>query len=250
MTTLSTAEFLRFQRQISVPEIGYEGQKKLKNARVLLIGAGGLGATVALYLASSGVGLLGLIDHDRVDLSNLHRQILYRDSDIGRLKVECAQEHLLQHNPHCDITIVPDALNDENADTLIAPYDIIADCSDNFATRFLVNRSCVTQHKTLITAAIHQHHGQLAHFPAGTGRCYACIYESIDSTKIKNCATAGVLGTSVGCVGTLQAQQIVNYILNPSHESLFVSIDTRTLSLKKFKIPDNPNCTLCHPVMA
>jgi molybdopterin/thiamine biosynthesis adenylyltransferase len=246
--TLSTAEFLRYQRQIALPNLGYEGQKKLKAARVLIIGLGGLGSTVALYLATTGVGKLGLVDHDKVELSNLHRQVLYTEQQTGKLKVNCAKEILTQHNPHCDIINYPLQLSYLNAEYIFRDYDIIVDCSDNFKTRYAINKNSVNLNKTLITAAINQTLGQLAQFPAGCGCCYACIYEQIDESKIQNCATAGVLGSAVGLIGTMQAQQVINYILQPNQDSFLLLIDSLNLSIKKIELSINAQCHTCKNV--
>ncbi len=242
--TLSTHELQRYQRHMDVPSIGYAGQKKIKAARVLIVGLGGLGSPLAVYLTTSGIGKLGLVDHDHVDLSNLHRQILYTESDIGQSKAQCAQHTLQQLNSYCTIQSYSQKITADTVEAILNDYDIIADCTDNFATRYLINQSVAQLNKTLVTAAVNQFEGHVAVFPKNARGCYHCLFGLVDSSKIKNCATAGVLATTAGILGTLQAQHILNYILQPTTQSHFLKIDTQNFSVKKFALAD-ATCTVC-----
>lgn len=244
--SLSTDEFIRYQRQINLPQVSYAGQKKLKAAAVLIVGIGGLGCPVSLYLASGGVGRLGLVDHDTVDKSNLHRQILYTETDIGTLKTVAAKRKLLEHNSDCNITIYNEKITATHSNIIVNDYDIIVDCSDNFATRYYINQLARKLRKTLISAAIDRNKGQVSIFPQYGNSCYACLFEQIDPRNIKNCNEAGVLGTTAGIIALIQAQHIIHAILNPSSSSYLLQFNASTFSLKKFDIPQNPQCTVCH----
>jgi molybdopterin/thiamine biosynthesis adenylyltransferase/rhodanese-related sulfurtransferase len=203
----------RYARQITLPEIGEAGQEKLRRASVLIVGAGGLGSPAALYLAAAGVGTLGLVDFDRVDATNLHRQILYGTSDVGRPKLEAAQERLQDLNP--DVRVVPHAarLTSENALEILRDYDVILDGTDNFATRYLVNDACVLLGKPNVYGSIFRFDGQVSVFATKEGPCYRCLYpEPPPPGLVPSCAEGGVLGILPGIVGSLQATEAIKLI--------------------------------------
>ncbi|MBB5437473.1 adenylyltransferase/sulfurtransferase [Pedobacter sp. AK017] len=203
----------RYDRQVILPEIGLDGQQKLKNARVLVIGAGGLGCPLLLYLAAAGIGHMGIADHDVVDESNLQRQILYQMADIGGLKAEIAVNKLGLMNPDVDFRAYPFKLGMENAAELIAAYDLIIDGSDNFPTRYLVNDTCVALNKTLVFGSIFRFEGQVTVFNHKGGPDYRSLYpEPPAATEMPNCAEAGVIGTLPGITGTLMANEAIKII--------------------------------------
>jgi adenylyltransferase/sulfurtransferase len=212
---LTDDEIERYARHIALREVGGPGQAKIRGARVLVIGAGGLGSPLALYLAAAGVGALGLVDDDAVSLSNLQRQILFRTADIGRLKTEAAAKALAALNPGVVVEAHPVRLTAENAERLIGAYDIIADGSDNFETRFLVNDTCLRLKKTLVFAAVTEFEGQLATFKphAGAYPCYRCLNPALPPPgTIPNCSEIGVLGAAAGVMGSLAALEVLKEI--------------------------------------
>ena len=203
----------RYQRQITLPELGQAGQEKLRRGSVLIIGAGGLGSPAAIYLAAAGVGRIGLVDFDRVDVTNLHRQILYASRDVGRLKTEAAGERLREMNP--DVTIVTHEarLSSENALELFAGYDVILDGTDNFATRYLVNDACKLLGKPNVYGSVFRFDGQVSIFATADGPCYRCLYpEPPPPHLVPNCAEGGVLGVLPGVIGTLQATEAIKLL--------------------------------------
>lgn len=203
----------RYDRQLILPEIGLDGQQKLKNARVLVIGAGGLGCPLLLYLAAAGLGCIGIADHDVVDESNLQRQVLYQMADLGALKAEIAVHKLGLLNPDVDFRAYPFKLSLENAAELIEQYDLIIDGSDNFPTRYLVNDTCVALNKTLVFGSIFQFEGQVAVFNYDGGPDYRSLYpEPPATTEVPNCAEAGVIGTLPGITGTIMANEAIKLI--------------------------------------
>lgn len=209
---------LRYQRQIALPEIGEVGQAKLRAAKILVIGAGGLGSPASIYLAAAGVGKLGIIDGDRVDRSNLHRQILFGDEHVGELKAQAAQISLQRINPDCQLQVYPHFITAANAKRVIEPYDLVLDGSDNFSTRYLVNDACVELDKPFIGASVFRFEGQLSLFNAKLGSdrgpTYRCLFPEPPSLEeAPNCAQNGILGSVAGVVGVLQAHEALKFIL-------------------------------------
>jgi molybdopterin/thiamine biosynthesis adenylyltransferase len=202
----------RYARQIMLPELGEAGQQKLLNARVLVIGAGGLGSSLITYLAAAGVGRLGIVDADRVELSNLARQILHEQGDIGRLKVESADDRVAELNSEVKVEIYPYALTAENAESLIVQYDIVADGCDNFATRFIVNDGCVKLGKPLVSAAIAGWQGQVMTILSGGPTYRDLVHE--DAPEANTCRETGVIGPLAGIIGSMQALEVIRVILS------------------------------------
>lgn len=247
---LSDDQVERYARHLILREIGGAGQQALLAARVLVVGAGGLGAPLVTYLAAAGVGTIGLVDDDRVSLSNLQRQIIHRTADVGRLKVDSAADTVAALNP--DVQVVRHALrlDASNALDLVGAYDVIADGSDNFATRFLLNDACYFARRPLVSAAIGEFEGQLATWKAHTGTCpcYRCLFPAPPPAgTVPNCTEAGVLGALAGVMGSLQAVEVVKEILGlgtslAGRLMIYDALDARTRTLK---IPRDPACALC-----
>ncbi|MGQ0801954.1 MAG: molybdopterin-synthase adenylyltransferase MoeB [Pseudomarimonas sp.] len=254
--TTESAEFLqRYSRHLLLNDVGIEGQRKLRAARVALIGAGGLGSPAALYLAAAGVGRISLIDDDVVERSNLQRQVLHRDADIGRPKVDSARECLLALNPSIEVIAIKQRLLAENAPSLLAGNDVIVDGSDNFATRYLVNDACITLGLPLVYAAVQRFAGQAAVFwprRAGhPGSCYRCLFpEPPPAQFAPNCAEAGVLGVLPGLLGVLQATETIKLILGfgePLIDTL-LRVDALTMRFERVGLTRDPECASCgHP---
>lgn len=246
--TITPDEIKRYSQQLKLNEIGLAGQLKLKNAKVLCIGAGGLGSSLSFYLAAAGVGTIGIVDDDIVELSNLQRQILYQDSAIGNKKVIFAKQQLLALNPHITINIYPERFNVENAKKLISQYDIVADCSDNFATRYLTNDACFYLNKPYVFASVSQYQGQCALFFGEKSACFRCLFPSIPADNpFANCNEGGVLGVLPGLLGIIQATEIIKWILDIGKvliNQLFM-IDLLTMDVKKIHLEKNPECRLC-----
>jgi len=244
---------IRYARQISLQEIGAEGQAKLAAARVLVIGAGGLGSPLSLYLAAAGIGHLGLVDHDRVALSNLQRQILFETGDIGRLKVDAASDRLHELNPTIHIETYAEKLGTDNAASLIAHYDIIADGCDNFETRFLVNATCHRLRKPLISAAIQRFSGQIYSFTSYKGDpypCYQCLYAELPPPgTVPTCREAGILGAIGGVMGSLQAVAVIRHILGLDKNDMLnrsiLRYDALAQTFRSGHLPRNPGCAVC-----
>lgn len=245
----SRDELKRYARHFAIPDFGMEGQARLKAGRVLVIGAGGLGSPALLYLAAAGVGKIGIVDFDRVDLSNLQRQVLYTTEDIGRLKAEVARERLLAINPHLDITTYPVPLNRDNALELFAEYDIVADGTDNFPTRYLVNDACVLSGKVNVYASIFRFEGQVSVFnlpneDGSRGHNYRDLYPTPPPPDmVPNCAEGGVLGVLPGIVGSMQASEVIKIIAEvgqPLSGRLFL-FDAAQFSSRILKFPKDPN---------
>jgi molybdopterin/thiamine biosynthesis adenylyltransferase len=248
--TLSDDELDRYARHIVLREIGGAGQAKLKAARVLVIGAGGLGSPVVLYLAAAGVGTIGIVDDDTVSLSNLQRQIAHRTADIGRPKTESARDAMRAINPHVHVEMHPVRLTDENAQALIERYDIVADGSDNFATRFLVNDVCHALKKTLVSAAVTEFDGQLSTYKAheADNPCYRCLFPAPPPEgTVPSCSETGVLGAAAGVMGTLQVLEVIKEITGAGESMagrllIYEALTTRfrTVTFKR-----DPACALC-----
>lgn len=244
---LNPDELTRYTQQIKLPEVGVNGQLQLKNARVLCIGAGGLGSPLLLYLAALGIGTLGIVDHDQVELSNLQRQILYQTQHIGQPKVVVAQQQLTALNRHIAINTYPVRLTKNNAATILSEYDIIADCSDNFATRYLVNDVCRVLAKPLIAAAIQQFAGQCMTFLPRSA-CLRCIFPLEPAANcVTNCAEGGVLGLLPAWFGTMQAMEIINIILQlrSIENSKMILFDMLTYSFREWQLSRDSACFFC-----
>jgi adenylyltransferase/sulfurtransferase len=229
-------------------EIGEKGQLKIRESRVLIVGAGGLGCPAALYLVAAGVGKLGLVDPDKVAYSNLQRQVLYRTDEVGELKVERARKTLLSLNPETEIVTYPFALDVSNSKEIFQEYDVILDATDNFSTRYLVNDSCFFLKKPNIFASVSRFEGRLAVFLPG-GPCYRCIYPNPPEEAILNCAEEGVLGTVPGILGTFQAMEALKIILGlkDKTQTQLLVFDLLPLDFSQTRILKHPNCSLCGP---
>lgn len=215
---INTQDFLRYNRPMSMLEIGVEGQLKIKNASVLIIGAGGLGCPISLYLTTSGVGTLGVIDFDTVEIHNLHRQILYTEKDINQSKVDVLKKRLNETNPHINIHIYNERLTEDNCSSILKNYDYIVDGSDNFTTRYLVNDNCVALDKTLVYGSILGFEGQIAIFNRLGSKDLRSVFPEPPSPKnVPNCSLNGVLGPLPGIIGTMMAQETLKLILDLPH---------------------------------
>ncbi|HXS05815.1 MAG TPA: molybdopterin-synthase adenylyltransferase MoeB [Rhizomicrobium sp.] len=249
---LNDEELERYARHIVLREVGGVGQAKIRNARVLIVGAGGLGSPLALYLAAAGVGRLGLVDDDQVSLSNLQRQILFTTGDVGRAKVEAGAAHLAALNPGVALTVHPVRLTAENVTALIAGYDIVADGSDNFETRFLLNDACYFEKKILVSAAVTEFDGQLATFKAwdrsGAYPCYRCLFPSPPPAgTVQSCSETGVLGAAAGIMGSLQALEVLKQITGIGEDlaGKILITDTLAARFRTVALSPDPACRLC-----
>ena len=245
---LSHEEIRRYSRHLIMPEVALGGQKKLRAARVLLIGAGGLGSPVAIYLAAAGVGHLGLVDFDVVEESNLQRQVIYSTHDVGRPKLESAKERLRGINPYTRIETYEMRLSSENALDLFAGYDIVVDGTDNFPTRYLVNDACVLLGKPNVYGSIFRFDGQATVFDARSGPCYRCLYgKPPPPGLVPSCAEGGVLGVLAGLVGVIQANETIKLILGRGETLLgrLLLIDALTLTFRELRLSKNPDCPIC-----
>ena len=252
--TLSNEEIRRYSRHLIMPEVGMEGQKKLKAARVLAIGTGGLGSPLALYLAAAGVGTIGLVDYDVVDDSNLHRQILFGSADVGRPKLEAAEERLRGVNPHVAFVKHEERLTSANALEIVRGYDIVADGTDNFPTRYLVNDACVLTGKPNVYASIFRFEGQASVFWAAKGPCYRCLYaEPPPAGLVPSCAEGGVLGILPGLLGLVQATETIKLILGSGEPLIgrLLLVDALAMRFRELKLRKNPDCVICgsHPTV-
>jgi adenylyltransferase/sulfurtransferase len=246
--TLSNEEILRYSRHLIMPEVTMEGQKKLKAARVLCVGTGGLGSPLALYLAAAGVGTLGLVDFDVVDYTNLQRQVLHYTSDVGRLKLDSAIDKLTSINPFVEIKRFDTYLNRQNALEIFAGFDIIADGTDNFATRYLVNDACVLSSKPNVYASIFRFEGQASIFATEAGPCYRCLYpEPPPPGLVPSCAEGGVLGVLPGLLGVIQATEVIKLILGVGEPLIgrLVLVDALSMRFRELRVRKNPECPVC-----
>ena len=251
MMELSDKEQVRYSRQLMLDQVGFTGQKKLKQSKVLIIGAGGLGSPAALYLAASGIGHLTLIDDDKVELSNLQRQILYKVNHLGQDKVIAAQKSLLSLNNQIECIGVVDKLAEHNAAKWIASHDVVLDCSDNFATRYLVNQHCVQLHKPLISGAAIAIQGQVVcianHLQSHRDAqgCYQCLFPPSPAQENLNCSNAGVFAPLLGIIGAMQAQQCLNVLLDHNFQSQFIVFDAINFKQTRFNLTADEGCSIC-----
>jgi adenylyltransferase/sulfurtransferase len=246
--TFSNEEILRYSRHLIMPEVTLEGQKKLKAARVLCVGTGGLGSPLALYLTAAGVGTLGLVDFDVVDYTNLQRQILHYTGDVGRLKLDSAIDKLKAINPFVEIARFDTYLNSKNALKIFSGFDIIADGTDNFATRYLVNDACVLSGKPNVYASIFRFEGQASIFGAVDGPCYRCLYpEPPPPGLVPSCAEGGVLGVLPGLLGVVQATEVIKLILGAGEPLIgrLLLVDALAMRFREMRIRKNPECPVC-----
>ncbi len=245
---LSREEVLRYSRHLIMPEVGMEGQRKLKAAKVLLIGTGGLGSPSAMYLAAAGVGTLGLVDYDVVDVTNLQRQIIHGTKDIGRSKLDSARESLADINPHIQINQYNVPFTSDNALDIIADYDIVIDGTDNFPTRYLVNDACVMAGKLNVYGSIYRFEGQVSVFGAPDGPCYRCLFpEPPPPGLVPSCAEGGVLGILPGTIGTIQATEAIKLILGLGQPLIgrMLLYDALDMNWDTVKVRKNVNCPVC-----
>jgi adenylyltransferase/sulfurtransferase len=254
-TELSKDEIARYSRHLIMPEVGMEGQRKLKRASVLLIGAGGLGSPLGLYLAAAGVGRLGLVDFDVVDFSNLQRQILHGTKDVGRSKLDSARDRISDINPHVQLDTYATALRSDNALEIIKDYDIVIDGTDNFQTRYLANDASVLLGKPNVYGSIFRFDGQASvFFPKAGGPCYRCLYpEPPPPGLVPSCAEGGVLGILPGIVGLIQATEAIKLIIGQGTPLIgrLLLFDALKMSFRELKLRRNPDCPLCgdHPTI-
>lgn len=248
--TLSNEEILRYSRHLILPEVGMDGQVAIKNAKVLLVGTGGLGSPMALYLGAAGVGTLGLVDFDVVDVTNLQRQVIHGTKDVGRKKIDSAEESLRDINPNVNIVRHEVALNSDNALDIIRQYDIVADGTDNFPTRYLVNDACVLLKKPNVYGSIFRFEGQASVFAIEDGPCYRCLYpEPPPPGLVPSCAEGGVLGILPGVVGLIQATEVIKLILGKGEtlKGRLVLYDALNMKFRELKLRKNPECVVCGP---
>lgn len=252
MTTLSNDEIRRYSRHLIMPEVGMEGQEKLKAASVLMIGAGGLGSPLAMYLAAAGVGRLGIVDYDVVDFSNLQRQIIHATNDVGRSKLDSAKVRIRAINPNVVVEGYDTKFTSENAMEIAAKYDIVVDGTDNYPTRYLVNDVCVLLHKKNVYGSIFRFEGQASVFDPDHGPCYRCLYsEPPPPGLVPSCAEGGVLGILPGVIGTIQATETVKLILGQGEPLVgrLLLFDALKMSFRELRLRKNPDCPICsdHP---
>ena len=248
LTELSSGELSRYARHLSLPEVGRQGQTRLKNSRVLIVGVGGLGSPVALYLAAAGVGTLGLVDFDEVDITNLQRQILHGTEEIGKPKLESAKRRISSVNPNVQIVKHSCRLDSHNALEIMENYDVVVDGTDNFPTRYLVNDACVLLGKPNVYGSIFRWEGQVSVFAKDDGPCYRCLFrEPPPPGLVPSCAEAGVLGVLPGIVGSLQALEVVKIILGEGDSLVgrLLIFDALELKWREVKLKRNPDCPVC-----
>src|SRR3954447_3505589 len=250
--SLSQPEFARYSRHVIMPEVGLDGQRKLKAARVLVIGTGGLGSPLGLYLAAAGVGTLGLVDFDVVDVSNLQRQVIHWTSDVGRPKVASAKEKLQAINPGLNVVVHEHPVDSSNALELFRDYDVIVDGTDNFPTRYLVNDACVLLGKPNVYGSIFRFEGQVSVFWGAKGPCYRCLFpEPPPPGLVPSCAEGGVLGVLPGIIGSLQANEVIKLIAGAGDPLIgrLVLFDALKLKFRELKLRKSPDCPVCsdHP---
>jgi adenylyltransferase/sulfurtransferase len=251
---LTEEQINRYSRHILLPEVGGKGQQKLLNAKVLLIGAGGLGSPAALYLAAAGVGTLGIMDADTVDLSNLQRQVIHATPDVGKSKVQSAKETINQINPDVSVIAYPEFATVENVPHILPQYDLVVDCCDNFATRYLMNDAAVMYKKPYIYGSILRFDGQASVFNPPAGPCYRCIFpEAPPPGATASCQEAGVIGVLPGLLGVIQATEAIKLILGVGDSLIgrLLIVDALGMEFMNAKVKRNPNCSVCgdHPTI-
>ena len=252
MSSLTNEQIERYSRHIILDKVGGKGQEKLLNGKVLVIGTGGLGAPAAMYLAAAGVGTIGLVDFDVVDLSNLQRQIIHQTKDVGKAKVQSGQETIAAMNPDVEVHTYNEMVTSKNIRD--KDYDFIIDGTDNFPAKFLINDACVFEKKPFSHAGIIRFQGQLMTYVPGKGPCYRCVFPTMPpKDAVPTCRQAGVLGVMGGVIGTLQATEALKYILGIGDllTGYLLTYDALTMTFRKIKIPRNPNCGICsdHPTI-
>ena len=245
---LNSPELSRYARHLSLPEVGKEGQLRLKDSRVLIVGAGGLGSPLALYLAAAGIGTLGLVDFDEVDATNLQRQILHGTQDVGRPKLDSAKERLADVNPNVSVITHDLRLDSNNALEILDPYDVVADGTDNFPTRYLVNDACVLLGKPNVYGSVFRWEGQASVFATDGGPCYRCLFrEPPPPGLVPNCAEAGVLGVLPGIIGSIQALEVIKLLLGQGNtlSGRLLIFDALEMSWREMAVSRNTNCPVC-----
>ncbi len=247
-TLFDAQEWLRYTRHIQLPQLGAQGQTKLKQSHVVIVGAGGLGSPVSLYLAAAGVGNLTIVDHDHVDITNLQRQILFTEADLGLNKAQVGAKRLKALNSKIDIHAVSEGLNDSNAIALLKNADLVLDCTDNFSTRYLINDTCLKLDKAWLSASIRQFSAQLAYFTPNTG-CFRCLHPEPPSV-VDDCNSSGVMGVLPGITGSFQANEAIKILCNldNSLEGKLMLFDTLSLSFQKVQFNKNPDCPACNEI--
>ena len=248
MIEFTDEQIERYSRHIILPEVGGSGQQKMLEARVLLLGAGGLGSPAAYYLAAAGIGNLGIVDFDRVDLSNLQRQIIHSTERIGMLKTESAKKTIEALNPDVNISLYNERLDSSNIMNLIEGYDYIVDGSDNFPTRYLVNDACIMRNKTLIHGSIYRFEGQVTVFKPGDGPCYRCLYpEPPPPGMVPNCQEGGVLGVLAGVIGNLQVVEVLKLVLGIGKTLVgkLIIYDALNTEFRNLRLRKDENCPIC-----
>jgi molybdopterin/thiamine biosynthesis adenylyltransferase len=246
---MNDAQLLRYSRHILLEEIGIEGQQHLLDSRALIIGVGGLGSPAALYLAASGVGKLTLCDHDKVDFSNLQRQIIHRTATVGQPKVTSAQAALHEINPDVECVALPIRADEAKLNELVAQADVVLDCCDNFATRYAVNRACLAQRKPLVSGAAIQFHGQVAVFDYRNddAPCYNCLFPEDSEAEELRCATTGVFAPLVGIIGTLQAAEALKLLIGIDRglSGKLLSLNALDMNILRSGLSKDPSCRVC-----
>ncbi|MDG6983096.1 MAG: molybdopterin-synthase adenylyltransferase MoeB [Nitrososphaerota archaeon] len=253
-TPLSRAEIERYSRQLVLPEVGPEGQRRLKASSALVVGAGGLGIPASVYLTAAGVGRIGIVDHDTIARSNLHRQTIYTEADIGKRKVEVAAKRLRETNPLVTVEAYDMMLDSSNATKVISGYDVVLDCTDNFPARYLVNDACVISGKPDVYASVFRFDGQAAVFDSRKGPCYRCLFPTPPPPEsVQDCAVAGVLGVLPGIMGSIQAVQAVNILLAKGEPLVgrLVLFNATDMTFSELRFRKNPECPVCgeHPTV-
>lgn len=243
---LSKQELSRYARHLVLPEVGKEGQLRLKNAKVLIIGAGGLGNPVAAYLAAAGVGMIGIVDHDKIDLSNLQRQVLYSKEDLGKPKVSIIKKQLEKINENVQVTIYNERLTSKNALEIIKDYDVVIDGSDNLPTRYLINDSCILLKKPWVYGSVYRFDGQVSVFNHDNGPCYRCLSPE-PSKEIPSCSESGVLGVLPGIIGMVQATEAIKIILGKGKtlSGRLLAYNALDMEFSELKLRKNPECKAC-----
>jgi adenylyltransferase/sulfurtransferase len=247
---LSREELSRYRRHLILPEVGVEGQRKLKRSKVVLVGVGGLGSPAALYLAAAGVGEIGLVEDETVELSNLQRQVLYTTRDVGRAKLDAAKERIQALNPETRVVGHPHRLTKGNALDILAPYDIILDGTDNFPARYLVNDAAALLGKPDVYGSVSRFEGQTSVFDAQRGPCYRCLYpEPPRPDRFPPCAETGVAGVVPGVIGVLQATEVLKLLLGQGRPLIgrLLLFDALSLGFRELRVRKNPRCVLCSP---